>query len=64
MNGRREFVDGGTTRPVHPAGVIATMLGFLRSEEIFRDIVHLVLDLIDCRRRFADALRTDGRVLR
>jgi len=38
----------GPTTPVHPAGVIATMLGFpSEDEEIFRDIVHLVLDLID-----------------
>jgi len=45
----REFVDGGTDYAQFiPPGVIATMLGFLsEDEEIFRDIVHLVLDLID-----------------
>jgi len=45
----REFVDGGTDYAQFiPPGVIATMLGFpSEDEEIFRDIVHLVLDLID-----------------
>jgi hypothetical protein len=44
-----EFVDGGTDYAQFiPPGVIATMLGFpSQDEEIFRDIVHLVLDLID-----------------
>jgi len=45
----REFVDAGPTTPSSSRrGVIATMLGFpSEDEEIFRDIVHLVLDLID-----------------
>ncbi len=45
----REFVDGGTDYAQFiPPGVISTMLGFPpEDEDIFRDIVHLILDLID-----------------
>jgi cytochrome P450 len=45
----REFVDGGMDYAQYiPPGVIASMLGFPpEDEEIFRDIIHLILDLID-----------------
>ena len=45
----QEFIDGGTDYAQFiPPGVIATMLGFPPDdEEIFREIIHLVLDLID-----------------
>ena len=45
----REFFDGGSEYAQFiPPGVIASMLGFPpEDEEIFRDIVHLILDLID-----------------
>jgi cytochrome P450 len=45
----KEFIDGGTDYAQFiPPGVIATMLGFPpEDEEIFREIIHLVLDLID-----------------
>ena len=52
----REIVDGGTDYAQFiPPGVIATMLGFPQEDEdIFRDIVHLVLDLIDLPSKYAD----------
>ena len=45
----QELIDGGTDYAQFiPPGVIATMLGFPpEDEEIFREIIHLVLDLID-----------------